>query len=241
MRFHLRGYIKLSRPLGGEEEELLRELLTSKGADVLRKGVPPGREGSKVRSWAIEGDLLKLEIEGTRYLRPHDALLRLKNLLSRELGRKLRVGVRGLHVDEYRIETGLEVDEDLSGLIGGLAEVESTRPLVVVFREMEEAEIYSRAVDRLIRELESLVSKRREVREGLVPLGTVLIRGREKPFATINGEPIDPSQEGERRGWFKRFPGRGQWILTPPAARLLRVIKEMICLLYTSPSPRDRG
>ena len=226
MQFRLKGWLRLSRTPVPEEMELIAEVLREKSEDLLSKGVPRGKKGSRIVSWAVDGDKVLLEIEGTRHLRPHDALLRIRNLLTRELRTK-RIGAREVRADEYAVTVSVEVERRrIEEIAGDYAEVEEEKPLRVLFRGLSEEDLKSRMIDRVLREIEHLTEER-EAKPNMVPTSTILLSTGQKTYVVVGSEPVDPNVEGIKQGWFKRFPGRGQWTFTPPAARLLRVFKGM--------------
>ena len=228
MDFLLKGWLKFNRSLNEADIAILAEIIKQKVPEQFIRGVPKGKKGSRIVNWKIRGNILQIEIEGTRYLRPHDALLRLKNLLLAELSRR-RLGIRDLKVEEYRIKTDVEIKpSDVRKILGDYAEVLSEKPLVIAFKDLKEEDIKSRLIDRALTELTKAIEEEAVPKGELVPVGTILLKTIQKPYATENGVPIDPSNLAIKKGWIKRFPGRGQWVITSPMARLLRVLKEMI-------------
>ena len=228
MDFLLKGWLKFNRNLDEGDVAVLVDIISRKVPEQFSKGVPRGKKGSRIVNWKVEGDKLKIEIEGTRYLRPHDAILRLKNLLLAELSKR-RLGVRDVRIEEYRIRTDVRANaSEVKEIFGDYAEIVEKEPLTIAFRGLKEEDIKSRMIDRALAELMKVVEEVTVPEGNLVPVGTVLMKTSQKPYATEDGAPIDPSTLALKKGWIKRFPGRGQWVLTSPMARLLRVLKEMI-------------
>jgi len=77
--------------------------LLSKTDELLTKGAPPG-EGAKIEKDRVEGDRIFLTISSGRYVRPHDAVFRLKNFFTQHLGKQYHAGVRGIHALRYAVE-----------------------------------------------------------------------------------------------------------------------------------------
>jgi len=228
MDFHLKGWLRFNRNLEEEDIAALAEIIREKAPEQFNKGVPRGKKGSRIVKWGIEGNTLRIEIEGTRYLRPHDALLRLKNLLLSELSKR-RLGIRDLMVEEYEIRTSFEIKpSEVTKILGDYAVMLNEKPLIIAFRELKEEDIKSRLIDRALTELTKAAEVSVIPKGKLVPVGTILTKTQQKSYATENGVPIDPNNIALKRGWIKRFPGRGQWVITSPMTRLLRVLKEMI-------------
>lgn len=181
-------------------------------------------EVAQITSRNIRDKFIEVSITSGRGVRAHDALLRLKNILAQKIGPK-RIGVRRIIVDRLEVRIGgSHVGEARAKeVLEGMAEVREEREdLVVVFRNLTAQDLRERVVDRAIKLLR--VEEAKPEGEKLAPFGTVLMRGSEKPFKV----DIDVAVEAERRGWIKRYPGRGQWIYTPPMAALIRAISQLI-------------
>ena len=103
MRFELEGALVFSGdldPAAASIEGLLRRAEDT----YLRKGVPEAEESPKVASFEARGQELRLVLVSGRYVRAHEALLRLRKELGSQLGKEHRVGVRGTRIDRYTIE-----------------------------------------------------------------------------------------------------------------------------------------
>ena len=61
-----------------------------------------------IKDFKIEKNSLFLTIVSTGNFRPHNALLQIKNSLSRELGKKHHIGVREIKIEESNIDFDLE-------------------------------------------------------------------------------------------------------------------------------------
>jgi seryl-tRNA synthetase len=223
MRFELEARITFSEGIRRAAEDIERILTESRG--VLTKGAPKGRESEAARllGWEIAGNELALKLTSGRYVRAHDALLRLAKLLAAELGRKHKIGVRGISATKYTISlpaTG--ITEEVRGELAKLpCEVTLGETWVEVSLEnVGEAELRGRVVDRLVSTVQEILSRPREiaapprvVREG---------KKLKHPFKE------DPFEVARKLGWVVEFPGRGQWTYTEPYAKLLRVIEKLI-------------
>jgi seryl-tRNA synthetase len=224
------SYVLSGRP-GLSETELasLREELS----EVLMRGVPKERagEGAVLRSLELRDNRLSFEVECGTLVWATDAVLRMRNAVAERLGKSHRIGVRGVEVERIEVKvSGEPVDrakaaEELSGV----AEVSSTDgELLIVFSNLTDSELPDRVVERAIKRIR-VTSTKEEI---VVPatFGTVLKSGSPRPQKVTT----DVGEVAESLGWIKRFPGRGQWIYTPPMAALLRsiinLIIERVCL-----------
>ena len=76
MEVHLIGYFKMSGDATGAQKDL-ESFFEDDASDLLGKGAPTGC-GAKLLSWSIDFDRLNLDILSDRYVRSHDAMLRLR-------------------------------------------------------------------------------------------------------------------------------------------------------------------
>lgn len=225
MRFRLKAKLTFSSDLAPAVEDLA-SIIGEANRGVLVKGAPKDRpeEGAQVVGWRVDGNTLTLEIVSGRYVRAHDALLRLRRLLAQELGRRRRVGLRRVEVPELTVampSEGVDV-EGARRLLEGRAEVVAEHGVVTfTFKDLSESDLEDRVVDRALK----LVRVEEARVEGvLVPFGYVL-RSSPPKEVKFTGEV---SEAAERLGWIKRFPARGQWIFTAPMASLISAIRSII-------------
>ncbi len=101
MKFHLEASFRLSTD-ASKAKSVIADFFA--GADtILQKGAPVGH-GAKIIQWKLAGNKIDLVIESDRYVRAHDALLRLRKPLSELLGKQYHIGVRGIDVGKFEIE-----------------------------------------------------------------------------------------------------------------------------------------
>jgi seryl-tRNA synthetase len=211
----------------GEIEGTVEAFVREANEDLLRRGVPEGEEGGEILEWEVSPDEVRMVIRGTRYLRPHEAALRVRKRLAETLGREHRVGVRGLRVERYRVRMEFEgeVPEDLGHVpVADEVRVEGNA-VELEFRDLSEELLRRHVVDRVIRLVRWAVEEGgRELAERVTKLepGTVVD---ESGPVEVRFEG-DVTEEALRRGWVKEFPGRGQWIYTPPMAALLEALRD---------------
>ena len=103
MRFELEGAFVFSGDLAPASTDI-EAMLRGAEETYLMKGVPEGEEGPKVASHELAGSELRMVLVSGRYVRAHEALLRLRKELGSKLGKTHRVGVRGTRIDRYTIE-----------------------------------------------------------------------------------------------------------------------------------------
>lgn len=217
MRFSLSCQMILSRELKGVDVGQL--MADSK--EILGKGAPEGK-GAVIEGWSVTGDRIDLKITSGRYVRPHDAVFRLRNFLSRKLGRSHHIGVREISASEYVIKFELDNEANAPINIPFAGEVEfKGSECTLILRDLDEEFLRRNYVDRMI----NLVREKVEEQH---------YRGKtehwEKLWQSEAKQHVwdkDPSSEMAKRNWIKHR-GRGQWIFGPTPTRIMRVMEDII-------------
>jgi len=228
VRFNLLGKVVFSRELNREMIKDIEEVL--KGSrEIFLRGVPKGKEeeASRIVDYSFQGRELLLNIVSGRYTRAHDALIRLRKPIMEKIGRKHKVGIRGIHIDDYQIS--IPVKKDIRDIkVPECQEVVYEEgSLKLIFRDIGEKELQRNIIDRAIKFVNSYLESQEDLTHQICAIepGTVVREYRAKRDITFRENPTDVA---ERLGWVKRFPGKGQWFYTPPMARLFRVFEELI-------------
>jgi len=224
MKFHLEASFKLSADASKAEKEI-EELFAGAG-DILQKGASKG-QGAKIVAWKLEGNKINLTLDSDRYVRAHDAVLRLRRPLAELLGKKHRIGVRGLDVKSFEIE--VESEKPIVHKIPYvkvIKQVGGTLKLVMDVGEADsqigEAELKNRVPDRIVSLLDEKLQE--EDYGGKAEHWELLWESpkREPKFDK------DPTEEMINTGWIKHGASRGQWIYGPKGAHLFRVFEEIV-------------
>ena len=204
MKFDLTCSIALSREADELKEEL-DKFLNKLEIDAELK-------------WEFRGDKLLMRIISDKR-RSHEWALRIYKQLSIFFG-KHKVGVRGIHLDEYEIEIEIE-KEPLKEISIPFASIKFEGKIVKIrIVDKEEEFLRENYVDRIIR----LVKEKVEAQyyEGKKEYWQLIWQSEEK-------KPVwnkDPSEEMQRRGWIKLL-GKGKWFYFPPAAAIMRAMEEI--------------
>ena len=213
-------------------KDLVAQFIDEANHSILVKGVSEDRlkEASQITQWSIRGNSLLLTIESGRLVRATSALLRLRKALAPRLGKELRIGVRDIEIPNLQVFLPLKpksIGERIGRLesIPKISSVKRTRGgLLISFEKLTERELQTGTPERTIRLLEKIATEVR-LAEDHVPAETPVVRqGEKKPIRF--GE--DPIHGAVRKGWVKEFPGRGQWIYTPPYVKLLEVLENLL-------------
>ncbi len=199
--------------------------ILDKAGPLLLKGAPKGKlsEAARVIRWHHTGKELELELESGRYVRAHDALLRLAKLLAAELGKKHKLGIREIVATDYELilpVAGLS-DENLDALKQLPYEVKVGGSSVEIHMNgLTESDLRGRVVDRLVSMVEETM-----VRAPTKVAEPVVVKYGEKRAHPFKDNPFEVAKE---LGWVVEFPGRGQWIYAEPYAKLLRALEDII-------------
>ena len=220
MKFKLSGYLTATKKV---EDSWVEEIIGNlKKERILERGAPEG-EGAKIEEWKTREDKIHINISSGRYVRPHDAVFRLRNYLAREMGKKRKIGVRDIFVERYEIE--LELDDLPAGEVSlPFATVEINRKekkARLVLQNLDEEFIKGNAVDRVIKRFCEKV--RASHTGGKKEFSRLIEKSAEKEHKL----GADPTREMIDRGWVKEFPGAGIWIIMPPYACLIRAMYDL--------------
>jgi len=215
MKFTLECAIALTRKLPEAEiKSVLKE-----AAPLLGKGAPGG-VGASVEDVRVKGDVVSVTLSSGTYVRPHDAVFRLKNFFSRELGRKHKVGVRDIRGVRYVIEFELThgIEGDLNIPYADDVKV-SGKKCTLKLSSLSEEFLKKNYVDRMIKLIQEKAKQKhfgaREEHHEIVYTGKKKI----KPYKD------DPTQELLRRKWIKRTPTRNQFIFGPQITELCEALR----------------
>lgn len=227
MEFRLHCRMTLSKEV---KPNVVGELIKS-SQEILKKGDPRGK-GAEIESSGFEGKDLILTIKSGTYVRPHDAVFRLKNHLARELGRTHHVGVKEIQGLEYKIT--FEVDSTPKTKItvpfiedGDIQFRDSKCTIVIREKELTENFLQKNYADRIINLIREKVKLQQfGIRE---EHHEIIYEGENKEIKY--GQ--NPSEELLKRKWIKRTSHRNQFIFGPQITELSEAVKRaMVDVVY---------
>lgn len=222
MKFELKATLVFSGDISGIANEI-EVIVEDANKDLLKRGVPQGIEGgaSIVYHNISESDL-NIEIKSDRYVRAHDALIRIKKKLGEELGPKHHTGVREAEVNDYTIEFELDKEPKAEISLPFVDDIQfdgSTCKISVA--GLTDDQLARNFVDRIIKRVKEKVDAQH-------------YGGKEEMWKLIwesdRKEMIwdkDPTVEMEKRGWILKGPTKGKWFYRPQAAKILRVMENV--------------
>jgi len=221
MKFHLEASLRLSGD-AASAEAALSEFFAGAGP-ILQKGAPEG-QGARLTTWKLYGNRIDLVIDSDRFVRAHDALLRLRRPLSELLGKQFRIGVRGLDVSRFDIE--VESERSIAHKIPYVREIRHEGGRLYLSLDvgpegtLGQSEIENRIPDRII----SLLEEKLQTYGGKTEHWELLWESpaREPKFNR------DPTEEMQKVGWIKHGSSRGQWIYGPQATAVFRAFERIV-------------
>jgi seryl-tRNA synthetase len=173
----------------------------------------------KIKINAINKNILYLEIASEGGIRPHNSLLQMKNILSKEFGKKHHLGIREISIEEYTIDFDLG-KKPLKKVNVPFADIEiNEKRAKIILKKVDEEFLRRNYIDRMI----SLVKEKVENQyyEGKEEFWKLIWKSKEKKHLWSK----DPTEEMVKLGWLKQGPTKGKWFYRPQAAAILKVME----------------
>jgi len=219
MEFYLKASLKTSAdPAVGKED--IEKIMADAEKTILAKGAPEG-EGAKIKSWALSDKSIDVELISGRYVRVHDAVMRLKKALAEALGKVHKIGIRGLESELFTIS--VPADHDLKNKkIPYVKSVEFTNGQLLLTLDVGEAEMRNQVPDRIL----TLVEDKMDQGDygAKAEHWNLLWESEDREFHYT----ADPTDDMVKEGWIKRGAGRGQWIHGPVTTKLFRIFEQIV-------------
>ncbi len=203
-------------------DELRRELpgiIDYLNSKLLTKGVRDLKEASKVIDYKVHENSIEFALETGRYVRIHNAALRIKNYFINNVSPKYKIGVRNLIIRSASIE--LDGKYTVSLKLPFIKSIEAKgNKTIILLEDISESEIKKPYIDRLLRLLQE---KETRAKWGGKAEHWELIKQSRVKFPKPKFDK-DPNKILEEIGWIKRF-SVGQWFYTPPFTYLVNMLK----------------
>jgi seryl-tRNA synthetase len=217
MRFELQARFTLSGDVSGLTKEFEKFIATT-NESILKKGP---EKLAVIEHFTIEKGTLSLSITSEGTLRPHNALLQIKNALSKELGKTHHVGVRGITIEKYTISFDL-TREPLKDVSIPFAEVKiQGKHATILLSDVSEEFLRRNYIDRMINLVKEKVEN--QYYEGKAEFWKLIWKSEEKKPAWSK----DPTEEMEKLDWLKQGPTKGKWFYRPQAAAILKTMERI--------------
>lgn len=200
--------------------EMIGEYLEEANRTILVKGASDGY-GAQVVEWGIDGNKIDLLIESGRYVRAHDALMRIRKPLAAKLGKDFRIGLRGIEVESFIIT--MPAEKPLKQLkIPYVKSIEYENGAIQLSLDVGESEIENRVPDRILTLMEDKIQQ--QSYGGKAEHWQVLWQSEKKEHKFFE----DPTQAMVKEGWLKRGASRGQWIHGPQSTQMFRTFEKIV-------------
>ncbi len=213
MKFHLSATIKLSKPAS---KEVISKEIENFNAQLTEKQVD-----ARIEKWDVSENNLNIEIISGTKRRAHDILLNFRNILSKNLGKNYKIGVRKIDVNFYEVTFSLE-KEPLQPVTIPFADLEiDGKNVRMILKDTSEEFLRKNYVDRMIKRVTEKVEN--QYYEGKKEFWKLIWKSEEK-------EPVwnkDPTEEMLKRGWLVQGPTKGKWFYRPQAAAIFRAMERI--------------
>jgi seryl-tRNA synthetase len=213
MKFNLRGIFTFSKDITSVKKEMenfvldFNKTLTDKNANV--------------ESFTIKKNTLIFNIVSDGSLRPHNTLLKMKNIVSKEFGKKHHLGVRDIKIEDYRINFELE-KKPLKKVSIPFAKLEfKDKKVTMILNNVDEEFLQRNYIDRMINRVKEKIQN--QYYEGKGEFWKLIWESKEK-------KPVwkeDPTEEMSRIGWLKQGPTKGKWFYRPQAAAIIKTMEKI--------------
>lgn len=164
---------------------------------------------------------LSFNIISTGVYRPHNALLQLKNEISKEFGKKKHIGVREIKIISYKISFELQ-KKPLKDIKIPFADVNFKDKFATVkLKELDEEFLKRNYIDRIIKRVNEKVIN--QYYEGKSEFWKAIWQSPEK-------KPIwnkDPTEEMMKNEWIKQGPTKGKWFYRAQATAILKTMEKI--------------
>jgi seryl-tRNA synthetase len=175
----------------------------------------------KVQNIKIAKNKLSFNIISEGVFRPHNALLQMKNEISKEFGKKHHLGVREIKIKGYNISFDLE-KKPLKQITIPFAEVKfKGKKATLALKNVDEEFLRGNYIDRIINRVREKVEN--QYYEGKAGFWKPIWKSGEK-------KPVwnkDPTEEMTKIGWLQQGPTKGKWFYHAQATAIMKAMERI--------------
>jgi len=223
MKFELEGIIELTAD-GEKAKADISRVIDECNKGILKKGAPAEKlsEAAEVTDWKLKGKRIDVHIKSGRYVRAHDALVRLRKAIATELGAKHKIGARDAQITKYMVEIELDSAPERPFTVPFVKSIDfKDKKARIEFEKLTDEQLSANYVDRIV----TLVGEKalKQHYEGKAENWELIWKSPQK-------QPVwdkDPSEEMQALGWIKQGATKGKWFFYPPAAKILRTMEKI--------------
>jgi len=169
----------------------------------------------------IQKSSLSLNIISEGNFRPHNALLQMKNSVSKEFGKKYHIGIREITIENYKIEFELEKQPLKKVTIPFADLVTNNKNATIFLKNVDDEFLQKNYIDRMITLVKDKVEN--QYYEGKGEFWKLIWESGKKK----NIWAKDPTEEMAKVGWLKQGPTKGKWFYRPQAAAILKTMEKI--------------
>jgi seryl-tRNA synthetase len=230
MKFELKGKLILNRSTSAETfealpafQQALDGFVKDANETVLTKGAPSD-SGATITQWSLDNNSVNLTISSGQYVRPHDALFRLKKQFGEVFGKEYKLGVRSVIAENYNIEFPITQKPLRDVKVPFVTKLEiDTNEMVcrINFQNLDEEFLRENYIDRIIRLIHTKLANQYYEGKG---------EHWEKMWSSEPRDHIgskDPTEEMLKLGWLKQGPTKGKWYYQPQFTKILRAMEKI--------------
>jgi len=215
MKFDLKASFTFSSDIYSIKKEI-EKFVSNYSKSLLEKD-----KTAKIKNIKIQKNRLSLDITSEGFFRPHNALLQMKNAMSKEFGKKHKLGVREINIANYDIGFELE-KKPLKKVTIPFADVNSKgKQATITLKNVDEEFLQKNYIDRMINLVKEKVEN--QYYEGKEEFWKLIWESGEKKHVWSK----DPTEEMAKLGWLKQGPTKGKWFYRPQAAAILKTMEKI--------------
>lgn len=178
-------------------------------------------EGANIETFQIDKNTLFLNFISIGDFRPHNALLQMKNAVSKEFGKKHHLGIREIKIEDYTIDFELE-KKALKKVIIPFADVKTKdKQATISLKDIDEEFLRKNYIDRMIIRVKEKVQN--QYYEGKGEFWKSIWESGEKKHIWAK----DPTEEMVKKGWLEQGPTKGKWFYRSQATAILKAMQEI--------------
>ena len=175
----------------------------------------------KIDKTSVGKNTLSFNISSEGGFRPHNALLQMKNEISKEFGKKHHIGVREIKIKGYNISFEL-TKKPLKKVTIPFADVSfKEKTATLSLKEIDDEFLQKNYIDRMINRVSEKVEN--HYYEGKGEFWKEIWKSGEKKPVWVK----DPTEEMAKLGWLQQGPTKGKWFYRPQAAAILKAMEKI--------------
>ena len=214
MRFSLEGVFTFNAELSSVKKEINNFISNFNKKNLDKKE-------TSIENIKIQKNSMFFNIISKGLFRPHNALLQMKNSISKEFGKKHHLGVRDIRIQSYEIEFNLD-KKPLKKVEIPFAKIQiKEKQVTMILKDVDEDFLRRNYIDRMINLIKEKVEN--QYYEGKGEFWESIWKSKEK-------KPVwnkDPTEEMSKLGWIQRGPSKGKWFYRSQAAAILKTMEKI--------------